>query len=94
MRAPFADVQKLVKLYNFPMITLMRYSAAVLSVIFTLLGRTTHTLHVRNDCQTNSYRRECELLGDEMGNEKAGCVRGRVSGARKLSPLCNLCIFY
>lgn len=51
MRAPLADVQKLLKGDNFPLITLMRYSAAVLSVISPLLGRTTHTLHMLADCQ-------------------------------------------
>lgn len=51
MCAPLADVQKLLKGDNFPLITLMRYSAAVLSVISPLLGRTTHTLHMIADCQ-------------------------------------------
>lgn len=51
MRTPLADVQKLLKADNFPLITLMRYSAAVLSVISPLLGRTTHTLHMFADCQ-------------------------------------------
>lgn len=51
MRAPLADVQKLLKGDNFPLITLIRYSAAVLSVISPLLGRTTHTLHMLADCQ-------------------------------------------
>ena len=51
MRASLADVQKLLKGDNFPLITLMRYSAAVLSVISPKLGRTTHTLHMLADCQ-------------------------------------------
>ncbi len=55
MCAPLADVQKLLKGDNFPLITLMRYSAAVLSVISPSLGRTTHTLHMLADCQANRH---------------------------------------
>lgn len=55
MRTPLADVQKLLKGDNFPLITLMRYSAAILSVISPLLGRTTHTLHMFADCQAHRH---------------------------------------
>ncbi|KAM7372971.1 hypothetical protein PAMP_007859 [Pampus punctatissimus] len=47
------DVQKLLKGDNFPLITLMRYSAAALSVISPLLGRTKHTPHMLADCQAH-----------------------------------------
>lgn len=85
---------KLLKGDNFPLITLMRYSAAVLSVISTLLGRTTHTLHMLADCQKHSHTLITENASyEEMkkGNEKAGVM---VKRARKLSPFYNLCIFY
>lgn len=96
MRAPLADVQKLLKGDNFPLITLMRYSAAVLSVISPSLGRTTHTLHMLADCQAHRHALITENASyEEMKREmrRRGCG-GKVRGAEKLSPLCNLCILY
>ncbi len=55
MCTPLADVQKLLKDDNFPLITLMPYSAAILSVISPLLGRTTHIGHMLADCQANRH---------------------------------------
>lgn len=89
---PLADVQKLLKGDNFPLITLMRYSAAVLSVISPLLGRTTHTLHMLADCQPHRHLLITEEASyEEMKREMSS--RG-FGGGSKLSPLCNLCIFY
>lgn len=73
---PRADVQKLLKGVNFPLITLMRYSAAVLSVISPSLGRTTHTLHMLTDCQTNRHALITENASyEEMKREmsRRGC---------------------
>ena len=77
MRAPLADVQKLLKGDNFPLITLMRYSAAVLSVISPLLGRTTHTLHMLADCQAGRRTLITEKASyEEMKREQSGRGRG------------------
>lgn len=96
---PLADVQKLLKGDNFPLITLMRYSAAILSVISPLLGRTTHTLHMLTDCQACRHVLITEKASyEEMKRKMSRVGVGRWGGGgreeRKLSPLCNLCIFY
>jgi len=79
MHAPLADVQMLLKTDNFPLITLMYYSAAILSVISPLLGRTTHTLHMLADYQ--AYRQTViteNASYEEMKRElsRRGWVRG------------------
>lgn len=97
MLAPLADAQKLLKGDNFPLITLMRYSAAVLSVISPLLGRTTHTLHMVADCQARRHTLIIENASyEEMKREirRQGLGGERERRTRQLSPLCNLCIFY
>lgn len=64
-----ADVQKLLKSHNFPLITLMCYSAAaVLSVPFPYLGRSTNIcpyVHRLSSVVTHTHHREGELWWDE-----------------------------
>lgn len=90
MRAPVADVQKLLKGDNFPLITLMRYSADIMSVISSLLGRTTHTLHMLTDCQAHRHalitkNESYQAMKREM--RRRGWVRGSEESKKIVSTL-------
>lgn len=80
IHAPFADVQNLLKGDNFPLITLMDYSAAILSIIWLPLGRATHTLHMLAGCQANRLALITENVSyEEMKRE----MSRQMSGERK-----------
>lgn len=89
--AATADARKLLKGDNFPLITLMCYSAAIMSVISSLLGRTTHTPSIcsltarRTDMHLSPRMRRYEAMKREM--RRRGWVRGSEESKKIVSTL-------